>query len=99
MIAVESLTRKYAGFTIVNNGPFTGQPGRVTGFLGPTCAGTIRTPRPADLSAAASCADHCRRGLPGSRGRPPEGAVRVSGPGRRRRVSSTRRPEDRHVGG
>jgi len=36
MITVESLTRKYAGFTAVDNVSFTAQPGRVTGFLGPS---------------------------------------------------------------
>ena len=35
MITVESLTRRYAGFTAVDNVSFTAQPGRVTGFLGP----------------------------------------------------------------
>jgi len=39
MITVESLTRRYAGFTAVDNVSFTAQSGRVTGFLGPNGAG------------------------------------------------------------
>jgi ABC-2 type transport system ATP-binding protein len=39
MITVESLTKKYGGFTAVDNVTFTAQPGRVTGFLGPNGAG------------------------------------------------------------
>src|SRR5438128_3981226 len=39
MITVESLTRRYAGFTAVDNVSFTAMPGRVTGFLGPNGAG------------------------------------------------------------
>jgi ABC-2 type transport system ATP-binding protein len=39
MINVESLTKKYAGFTAVDDVSFTARPGRVTGFLGPNGAG------------------------------------------------------------
>src|SRR3954451_11063488 len=39
MITVESLARRYAGFTAVDNVSFTAQPGRVPGFLGPSGAG------------------------------------------------------------
>ncbi|WP_206060104.1 ATP-binding cassette domain-containing protein, partial [Escherichia coli] len=39
MITVESLTRRYAGFTAVDDVSFTALPGRVTGFLGPNGAG------------------------------------------------------------
>src|SRR4029450_11327238 len=39
MIPVESMTRRYAGFTAVDNVSFTALPGRVTGFLGPNGAG------------------------------------------------------------
>src|SRR5215207_1581198 len=45
MIAVESLTRRYAGFTAVDNVSFTALPGRVTGFLGPNGAGKSTTMR------------------------------------------------------
>ncbi|HPU14354.1 MAG TPA: ATP-binding cassette domain-containing protein [Aeromicrobium sp.] len=45
MITVESLTRRYAGFTAVDNISFTAQPGRVTGFLGPNGAGKSTTMR------------------------------------------------------
>ncbi|MCW2834051.1 MAG: putative transporter ATP-binding subunit related, partial [Nocardioides sp.] len=45
MITVESLTRRYAGFTAVDNVSFTAQPGRVTGFLGPNGAGKSTTMR------------------------------------------------------
>ena len=45
MITVESLTRKYAGFTAVDNVSFTALPGRVTGFLGPNGAGKSTTMR------------------------------------------------------
>jgi ABC-2 type transport system ATP-binding protein len=39
MITVESLTKKYGGFTAVDNITFTAGAGRVTGFLGPNGAG------------------------------------------------------------
>src|ERR1051325_11488099 len=45
MITVESLTRRYAGFTAVDNVSFTSLPGRVTGFLGPNGAGKSTTMR------------------------------------------------------
>ena len=45
MITVDSLTRKYAGFTAVDNVSFTARPGRVTGFLGPNGAGKSTTMR------------------------------------------------------
>ena len=45
MITVESLTRRYAGFTAVDDISFTARPGRVTGFLGPNGAGKSTTMR------------------------------------------------------
>ncbi|WP_205472868.1 ABC transporter ATP-binding protein [Nocardioides sp. SYSU D00038] len=39
MITVESLTKKYGGFTAVDDVSFTAASGRVTGFLGPNGAG------------------------------------------------------------
>ncbi|MDH2416823.1 ATP-binding cassette domain-containing protein [Nocardioides sp. CER19] len=45
MIKVESLTKKYAGFTAVDDVSFTARPGRVTGFLGPNGAGKSTTMR------------------------------------------------------
>src|SRR6187402_1638907 len=45
MITVDSLTRRYAGFTAVDDVTFTAQPGRVTGFLGPNGAGKSTTLR------------------------------------------------------
>ena len=45
MITVDSLTRRYAGFTAVDNISFTARPGRVTGFLGPNGAGKSTTMR------------------------------------------------------
>lgn len=39
MITVDGLTKRYGGFTAVNDASFTAQPGRVTGFLGPNGAG------------------------------------------------------------
>src|SRR3954468_10559072 len=45
MITVESLTRRYAGFTAVDGVTFTAEPGRVTGFLGPNGAGKSTTMR------------------------------------------------------
>ena len=45
MITVDSLTRRYAGFTAVDDVSFTALPGRVTGFLGPNGAGKSTTMR------------------------------------------------------
>jgi ABC-2 type transport system ATP-binding protein len=45
MINVESLSKKYAGFTAVDDVSFTARPGRVTGFLGPNGAGKSTTMR------------------------------------------------------
>ncbi len=45
MITVESLTRRYAGFTAVDDVSFTALSGRVTGFLGPNGAGKSTTMR------------------------------------------------------
>ena len=45
MITVESLTKKYGGFTAVDDVSFTAAPGRVTGFLGPNGAGKSTTMR------------------------------------------------------
>lgn len=45
MINVESLTRRYGGFTAVDDISFVCQPGRVTGFLGPNGAGKTTTMR------------------------------------------------------
>jgi ABC-2 type transport system ATP-binding protein len=45
MITVEGLTKKYAGFTAVDNVSFVCRPGAVTGFLGPNGAGKTTTMR------------------------------------------------------
>ncbi|CUR56517.1 putative ABC transporter, ATP-binding protein [metagenome] len=45
MITVEALTKKYAGFTAVDDVSFTARAGRVTGFLGPNGAGKSTTMR------------------------------------------------------
>ena len=45
MITVDSLSKKYAGFTAVDDVSFTASPGRVTGFLGPNGAGKSTTMR------------------------------------------------------
>ncbi|MET3960598.1 ABC-2 type transport system ATP-binding protein [Marmoricola sp. OAE513] len=45
MITVEALTKKYAGFTAVDDVTFTARAGRVTGFLGPNGAGKSTTMR------------------------------------------------------
>jgi len=45
MIKVEALTKKYGGFTAVDDVTFTASPGRVTGFLGPNGAGKSTTMR------------------------------------------------------
>jgi len=39
MITIESLTKRYGGYTAVDQISFTAEPGRVTGFLGPNGAG------------------------------------------------------------
>jgi ABC-2 type transport system ATP-binding protein len=39
MIILDSLTKKYGGFTAVDHVTFRAEPGRVTGFLGPNGAG------------------------------------------------------------
>jgi ABC-2 type transport system ATP-binding protein len=45
MITVEGLTKKYAGFTAVDDVSFVCRPGAVTGFLGPNGAGKTTTMR------------------------------------------------------
>ena len=45
MIIVDSLTKKYGGFTAVDHVTFRAEPGRVTGFLGPNGAGKSSTMR------------------------------------------------------
>ncbi|KQT91020.1 ABC transporter [Marmoricola sp. Leaf446] len=45
MITIESLTKRYAGSTAVDDVSFTARPGRVTGFLGPNGAGKSTTMR------------------------------------------------------
>ena len=45
MITVEALTKKYRGFTAVDDVTFTARSGRVTGFLGPNGAGKSTTMR------------------------------------------------------
>jgi ABC-2 type transport system ATP-binding protein len=45
MIIIESLTKRYGGFTAVDDISFTARPGRVTGFLGPNGAGKSTTMR------------------------------------------------------
>ncbi|MGD9960884.1 ABC transporter ATP-binding protein [Nocardioides sp.] len=45
MITVEALTKKYAGFTAVDDVTFSAREGRVTGFLGPNGAGKSTTMR------------------------------------------------------
>ena len=45
MISIESLSKRYAGFTAVDDVSFTARPGRVTGFLGPNGAGKSTTMR------------------------------------------------------
>ncbi|WP_300679099.1 ATP-binding cassette domain-containing protein [Nocardioides sp.] len=45
MIDVHGLTRKYGGFTAVDDVTFRCEPGRVTGFLGPNGAGKSTTMR------------------------------------------------------
>jgi ABC-2 type transport system ATP-binding protein len=39
MIQIDALTKRYGGFTAVDDVTFTARPGRVTGFLGPNGAG------------------------------------------------------------
>jgi len=45
MITVEALTKRYSGFTAVDDVSFTARAGRVTGFLGPNGAGKSTTMR------------------------------------------------------
>jgi ABC-2 type transport system ATP-binding protein len=45
MITVEALTKKYGGYTAVDDITFTARAGRVTGFLGPNGAGKSTTMR------------------------------------------------------
>ena len=45
LITVENLTKRYGGFTAVDEVSFVAQPGRVTGFLGPNGAGKSTTLR------------------------------------------------------
>jgi ABC-2 type transport system ATP-binding protein len=45
MIILNSLTKKYGGFTAVDHVTFRAEPGRVTGFLGPNGAGKSTTMR------------------------------------------------------
>jgi ABC-2 type transport system ATP-binding protein len=45
MISLDSLTKKYGGFTAVDHVTFRAEPGRVTGFLGPNGAGKSTTMR------------------------------------------------------
>lgn len=45
MIEIHHLTRRYGGFTAVDDVSFTAAPGRVTGFLGPNGAGKSTTLR------------------------------------------------------
>jgi ABC-2 type transport system ATP-binding protein len=45
MIIIDSLTKKYGGFTAVDHATFRAEPGRVTGFLGPNGAGKSTTLR------------------------------------------------------
>ncbi len=45
MITIESLTKRYGGFTAVDHVTFTALAGRVTGFLGPNGAGKSTTMR------------------------------------------------------
>ena len=45
MITIDSLTKRYGGFTAVDDVTFTAEAGRVTGFLGPNGAGKSTTMR------------------------------------------------------
>ncbi len=45
MITIDALTKRYGGFTAVDDVTFTSTPGRVTGFLGPNGAGKSTTMR------------------------------------------------------
>ncbi|HET7174124.1 MAG TPA: ATP-binding cassette domain-containing protein [Nocardioidaceae bacterium] len=45
MITVTGLTKRYGGFTAVDDVSFTAEPGQVTGFLGPNGAGKSTTMR------------------------------------------------------
>src|ERR1700750_1870991 len=97
MIIVESLTRRYAGFTAVDDVSFTALPGRVTGFLGPKGAGKTTTmrvmvgPAPPDVRHGRHQRSAFRRPPQPwpRRGRPP-GRLRPA-----RRSHRTRGPDDR----
>jgi len=45
MITIDALTKRYGGYTAVDDISFTARPGRVTGFLGPNGAGKSTTMR------------------------------------------------------
>ncbi|MBC7276002.1 ATP-binding cassette domain-containing protein [Nocardioides sp.] len=45
MIQIDALSKRYGGFTAVDNVTFNAEPGRVTGFLGPNGAGKSTTMR------------------------------------------------------
>lgn len=45
MITVENVTKRYGGFTAVDDVTFSAEPGKVTGFLGPNGAGKSTTMR------------------------------------------------------
>jgi ABC-2 type transport system ATP-binding protein len=69
MIAVEGLSKKYGGYTAVDDISFTARPGRVTGFLGPNGAGKSTTMRmlvglTAPTSGSATIAGRRYRDLP-----------------------------------
>ncbi len=95
MIIVESLTKKYGGFTAVDHVTFRAEPGRVTGFLGPNGAGKSTTMRIlVGLTPASS--GTVDRARPPVR-RPPEPRTRDRGAARR--VGAARgshRPRDPH---
>ena len=44
MITIDRVTKRYAGFTAVDDVSFSAQAGRVTGLLGPNGAGKSTTP-------------------------------------------------------
>ena len=97
MITVESLTRRYAGFTAVDNVSFTALPGRVTGFLGPNGAGKSTTMRvmvgltvPTSGTATINGERFADLPNPGLRGGRPAGRLRPA-----RRSHRTRDPHDR----
>jgi ABC-2 type transport system ATP-binding protein len=45
MIKAKNLTKRYGDRTAVDDLSFTVEPGKVTGFLGPNCAGKSTTMR------------------------------------------------------